>query len=312
MPTRIIKRNGGDDVVVELESFNYGGTLRERPVSLTGSLINKQKGGGTKVQAAVPVALIGTPGIADARPLNTNAGHLLATQFGGPNVPENIVPMYASFNQHGAWKSLEEKLRVLMESGAGRVTLSVNMSYGGTDPRIPSGFSAGATLATGAYVGLGFFPHLAPAVEHVAIAIEEVELIQLRQKQMVKEGWTMERANPNLKLPAPQVLRRYAVLDFMSDVTGDLKPQSITNAREFNDYQINNILTVNRANGLGYLHPDDPGDPFAGQQLLTVAGDQGPHVDHIVPRATMAGCNAYSNAQVLSGLGNMSKGSTNR
>lgn len=306
MPT-VIKREGGDDVIAQMEMFTFGGTLRSRPIMLTGTLI-KKRGSSGKAQAATPTALIGTPSKSDSRPLNTNAGHLLGLQFGGPNVSENIVPMYASFNQHGGWKSLEDQFIKLVESEAGRVTVMINISYGGPDPRIPSGFSAGASLANGGYVGFGFFPHLAPAIEHVEIDIDEINLIKQRQHEMEKAAWTMDSKYPKLNLPPAGRIRPYAVLDYMSEVSRDLAMQSITNGREFNAYQINNILTINRVNGLGYLHSDDPQDPFAGQPLLTVAGDQGPHVDHIVAKSTMSGCNAYSNAQVMSGFGNMSKG----
>ncbi|MGC1547260.1 MAG: hypothetical protein WA777_01920, partial [Rhodanobacter sp.] len=220
--------------------------------------------------------------------------------------------MYASFNQHGAWKSLESELKKILKSGEGRITLSISISYGANeDPRIPSAFSAGARSETGKFWPLGFIPHIAPAIEHIPIDDDETNLVTNRYWEMQKAGWTMDDAYPNLNLPGMGTKRHYAVLDYMSEVTGDLKSVSITNARKFDDYQINNILTVNRIFGDGYLHPDAHDDPYAGQALLTVAGDQGPHIDHIVPKATAAGCNAYSNAQVLSGLGNMRK-STNK
>lgn len=306
MPT-VIGRNSAGEVVVELEMFAYGGTLRARPTALRGPLVNKTTPS-AKAKAAIPRALMGNPSKPDFRPLNTNAGHLLGMQFDGLNVSENVVPMYASFNQHGPWKQVEDELAKLVKGGHGQITMQVYISYAFDDPRIPSGFSVSASNATGRTWHLtGFMPHLPPAIEHVALDEDEVNLITMRYWEMKQAGWTMDAKYPNLNLPPRGVRRHYEVLDYMAEVTGDIDNVSITNGRKFDAYQINNILTVNRVFGDGYLAPDDPGDPFAGGPLLTVAGDQGPHVDHIVSKGPMAGCNAYSNAQVLSGLGNLRK-----
>lgn len=305
----VIGSNSAGEIHAEMEMFTYGGTIRGRPILIKGPLVDQKPGNHKKEKPALPYALQGIPGKPDFRPLNTNAGHLLATQFGGLNVPQNIVPMYASFNQHGAWKSLERALKKIIRSGEGRITLSVTISYGANaDPRIPSAFSAIASSESGKSWSFGFMPHIPPAIEHIELDEDEVILVTTRYWQMRDSGWMMDHLYPQLNLPEQNARRHYAVLDYMSEVTGDLKSVSISNARKFEDYQINNILTVNRIFFDGYLAPDDPGDPFSGGPLLTVAGDQGPHVDHIRPKATSAGCNAYSNAQVLSGLGNLRKG----
>jgi hypothetical protein len=256
---------------------------------------------------------MGTPNKPDFRPLNTNFGHLMGMQFEGLNVPENVVPMYASFNQHGSWKAVEKELKKLVKGNHGRIWIDVSISYGvmtgalPSDPRIPTGFSVEARNSVHTLWRSGFIPHMAPASENVPIDQDEANLIITRFWEMKQAGWTMDALYPNLNLPPRGVKRPYEVLDYMTEVTKDIANISITNARKFDDYQINNILTVNRVYNEGVLLPDDPGDPFAATALLSVAGDQGPHVDHILPKATTAGCNAYSNAQVLSALGNMRK-----
>lgn len=44
-------------------------------------------------------------------------GHLIAHELNGPEEAINIVPMPATFNKTGEWRQLEEKLKVLMQSG---------------------------------------------------------------------------------------------------------------------------------------------------------------------------------------------------
>lgn len=308
----ILGNNGAGDLTAELQMFTYGGTLRARPISLSGPLVNKSTKS-KKAKAATPRAMLGTPDKPDFRPLNTNFGHLMGMQFEGLNVPENVVPMYASFNQHGQWKSVEKELKKLVKGNHGRITIDVAISYTFTpgvfpsDPRIPTGFSVVARNNIQTLWTSGFIPHIAPASEFVPIDDDEANLIISRYWEMKQSGWTMDAAYPNLILPPQGVKRPYEVLDYMTEVTQDIANVTIMNARKFSDYQINNILTVNRVYNEGSLLPDDPYDPFAATALLSVAGDQGPHVDHIMPKATTAGCNAYSNATVLSSLGNMRK-----
>ena len=109
-----------------------------------------------------------------------------------------------------------------------------------------------------------------------------------------------------LNLPAAHVTRPYAVLDYMwahNLIPGD----TIMNGRKFSGNQRNNILTVNRVlYGGGYLKSDDPHDTHT--WLSSQGGDYSAEIDHIVPMKGQGGCNAYSNAQVISWASNKAKG----
>ena len=73
---------------------------------------------------------------------NTDRGHLVALEFGGPELKENLVPMWSRFNKHGDWKKLEEYIKGLIFLHT-QVTLNITCNYSDNDfddKRIPLSF----------------------------------------------------------------------------------------------------------------------------------------------------------------------------
>jgi hypothetical protein len=62
-----------------------------------------------------------------SRSVFDDRGHLIAVQLGGPDAPENLVPMHFETNQRGGWRDMErEVLRLL---GARFGWMRVNVRY---------------------------------------------------------------------------------------------------------------------------------------------------------------------------------------
>jgi hypothetical protein len=123
------------------------------------------------------------------------------------------------------------------------------------------------------------------------------------------EGWVATQPNaPALNLPKNGVARPYAVLDYMAALN-QIPFETIGNGWKFSAAQRNNILIVNRVlYGGGWIKSDSQNDTY--ETLSIDGGDYTAEVDHIVPRKGQNGCNAYSNAQVVSWLKNKQKGMT--
>jgi hypothetical protein len=130
--------------------------------------------------------------------------------------------------------------------------------------------------------------------------------------------------------------RPYAVIDYMlygdndeNRFIGQICAPELYNGGKFTDWQIQAILAVNLARNNGYYKSDDPHDyvyegnsakfnnanqvdyyylhshASAGKQdgVLLMAGyHQKPEIDHIILKGKhiLPGCNAYSNARVIS------------
>jgi hypothetical protein len=314
--------NPGDVLAVKLNGLILGGKTRFRVLELWGYPVNR-KTAVKRTDAAVPYPLLYLDGSGhDPRSPHTDSGHLMSLGLGGPTISVNVVSMYSGFNRWGQWKTVESDIVKLVPQHQGLI-LRVGIDYNGTDKRIPSAFHVEGitggtpdtkkiTGGTVVYSKTGI-PHSCPMPEFYILSEQDYKLVLEALKQMEAAKWTMEAwassQNPSgnaLNLPGEGVARPYAVLDYM--VAFNLLPgDTIINGQTFSSNQRNNILTVNRIlYGQGWIKSEVADDPH--QTLSTDGGDFGAEVDHIVPRKGQGGCNAYSNAQVVSWRKNKSKG----
>ena len=70
--------------------------------------------------------------VCDGTPLGK--GHIIALFLGGPDIKENYTPQYEQWQQGGAWKTIEEKIKALSETTGNSVDLYmvVKLTYGNT------------------------------------------------------------------------------------------------------------------------------------------------------------------------------------
>jgi hypothetical protein len=127
---------------IEYESFPYDGGSRQRPIKVEGTILWRKSG----EEAKYPLAHFPDGDFA-ARPDHMEGmdkGHIIAVEFSQVNSPENIVPMYPSFNRDGGdWRKLERKLRHYVPKYGPRkkIHLCVEVKYGKRrEPRVPSSF----------------------------------------------------------------------------------------------------------------------------------------------------------------------------
>jgi len=299
-----------------MDKITHNTTMRLRVRKLLGNLIHKT----TKVsrKTGIPALTLQTfpSGILDIRVTDTDGGHLMALSLGGPDRAENIVPMFCGCNRKGGdWRKMEEEIEKIVAKQSG-LRLSIEIEYYSDDRRIPQWFKVQLLNASDSslYQDMGIkWNYLDPAAQ-MELEANSVKLIAECQKELDTSGWKLEQyvqktGGPSLNLPGNGIARPYAVLDYMMYVKDfqDLKCDTIGNGRGFTGNQRNNILLVNRVRNDRWLKSDDAADT---KNALSLRGDGGAEIDHIVPKKGQGGCNAYSNAQVISSMRNKAKGMT--
>lgn len=314
----------------DLDDFQYEGETRKRVREVTAKLDLGFTATTPRQMGTQPIALARQLGGYDVRPHNTERGHLVPLEIGGPEDDRNQVPMWGHFNKHGAWKAFETELKAVTTRAYDGIDLTIGCEYSGAeDSRIPIGFEIEARWVdpiegkSGGYRRKKVW-RLSHPRPQPKIQLEHrwgVALVKEALAEMQRIGWTLEMSFPETAtyqktaVPGEDVPRPYAVLDFMA-VSGLLDfnmRREVDNQKTFSDEQREAVLQVNRIFNHGHLISDNP-DDFAHRldeftayrvadhpagTLMTEGGDQAPEVDHIIPRS-MGGSNAFSNAQVVS------------
>jgi DNA/RNA non-specific endonuclease/HNH endonuclease len=318
----------------ELAEFTFEAQRRRRVASVMVQIRHGWPAASTPRTGAVPRALRQTDGSYDLRIHNTDAGHLLALEFGGPNSENNLVPMWGRFNKHGAWRQFEADLQALLAT-RGRVSLEIGCDYLlSDDARVPAVFRI--TARDGVWSREWTIDHVRPLPRPSAPDPGFAALVRKAREEMntlfpggffIESVFERTRTGQRLRLPAREPEQRpYAVLDYMalSKAIDFELLRDVDNGREFDGPQRGWILALNRLDNEGVLvtdvhedfaavssesHEDAYGNviwhgdyvvhDFPLGVLIEAGGDQAPEVDHVIPKS-FNGCNAFSNAQVIS------------
>lgn len=120
------------DFTFLFDSVKFQGESRERARGVSGRLVEKWK---NVEKSKIPDPLMGE--IKALFPYNVmDKGHIIARELGGPNIPENVVPMYGYFNRRGMWKAKERQLGEAIDE-APFVAIMIDYLAGG---RLPNTF----------------------------------------------------------------------------------------------------------------------------------------------------------------------------
>lgn len=216
-------------------------------------------------------------------------GHLIALGLGGPDCPENLVPMYAQFNQRGGWKALEKQLA---DDGATEVKIKIH--YNDNIPFLPNYFVVCWTIKDkngnekpkSRIVHMQAHapkPYVAPANYSAFKDIIEPHLPQ--SKDQYEPYAFLEKLRDKLDLKPPE------------DNKGFSEAERVA-------IKVANALYDEQAGNKGFLMSDDSRDPH--QTLNEMGNDDQPQVDHIWPKSAN-GSNSFRNAKLLSKKRNNSK-----
>jgi hypothetical protein len=339
-----------DDFTFQLQAFpSEKGSVanRLRPVKVSGllkhvkppaknppepiSAMNAQFKGLTKPQLdwqAFGTKIDGTIGPGFDR------GHLIAEQFGGPNVAWNIVPMHAYYNERGPWRRVEWDLLKLMKP-IGQLYVVIEIFYTGTDPRIPSKFKVSVTPSGYSYWFSQDVVHELSAREPIQIP-DDIEVMfkwaeqrftpEVAKKFMRKAEGTQGKMYP-IAGPRPYAILDYLVANYNNwprklAYEGDEYDMTSGGKRQpgygFHENQKLLIKFYNAYKNKGWLVSDGRQDIDHGQyyhgphdtklELNDKGGDDAPEVDHLVPES-QGGSNCYCNARLVSKACNGGKGS---
>lgn len=259
-------------------------------------------------------------------------GHIVAASLSGVSVPENIVPMYPSFNQQGGiWKELENRITSYMKESyqptkPRDVRMTVDIKYEGiNDTRFPSAFeitvkdSTGHLYFKGAKLDKLRIAHLPTPAEQVDATVElgaaMAHTIRQAKTHVDNTGWKIEDEYPAHSPPIIATLgdvpsRPYAMLDYLWLKQNDQEIVDFLTggttyvhqfASQFHDRQKQLIRAVNRLYSGGYLKSDYPGD--VPDNLIVGSGKRSAQVDHVHPYEN-TGPNLFSNAMIASGAFN--------
>lgn len=125
-------------------NFNHNGDLadpRERVAYVIARKVIKPVRSTIRFNGVKPLALRKADRTYDARPLHTDRGHLIGLQFGGPEKPENLVPMYGGFNgPSGPWGLWESELAEHLGRKGRSVDIEVWVTYPNIGSSVPSSF----------------------------------------------------------------------------------------------------------------------------------------------------------------------------
>ncbi len=213
-------------------------------------------------------------------------GHLIALGLGGPDIGENLVPMYTYFNI-GPWKEAESRVREHIRTLDGIRIMQVDVTWDDTTG-LPSKF----TIKINDKV-FGTLNHKAP---------EKVVMLHDKNASSALYKWSKQILSKGNEKGGHYLLLEFLENDdFQALGMQPTRSESVQKYKEFSERQRINILIMNQIrHGKGCVCSDITGEPIV-EGLI--------HVDHIEPKA-YGGSNAYGNAQVLSRLENLAK-STN-
>jgi len=298
------------------EPFYINGERRNRPLSIKGPIIVTSRG---RVDAANPLSSLNiNGGVRELRPLNTESGHLIASSLGGPNVSENIISMYAHINS-GRWAEIERDVKNLLTQYKNTtVNIKIDLHYTDTiEPRVPTKLDVKLFVPPApAPVYSAHCDHVRPTVAcAISFNVDELYLLEQIEELLTNRSrhsfpWSLEDEliGKRLTLPHPSMVRPYEELDYLKTKRGYFPRTDFRNGKEFTEMQRQAILRTNQLRNSGYIKSDAPDD--IKRPLLDVRGNTGAVIDHIEPRMVdgkICGCNAFSNARVISAEYNLYK-----
>ncbi len=246
-----------------------------------------------------------------------DGGHIIGLHLGGQNQSINVVPMYPRFNR-GPWKQAEDQIKALADASDDELEMTVTITYGGADPRVPSAFAVvvenddevvydetlsqpddipGITQLSATHSATIAAPqsYAHPALEPTA------GRFLLAANTSYAQYAAAGHLPPSVRALYPDnpAHRPYGGLDVLA-INGQLAVPgqgTMEGNREFSAAQRELILAVNAARHGGQLVSDDPADPYP--NLSPQGTVNAPEIDHIVPKV-LGGSNSYSNARVVS------------
>ncbi len=263
----------------QAESFTFPPEIaqRSRPKKIVALLDTQPEKTTARSMGPYPIALKPNGvGSSDALPHNTVGGHLVGLNFGGPHADTNLVPMYGNFNNGGTWSQMEGALynTLYANNTTGTATLTLELAYAGTDPRIPSSFNVKLEYKTTDgqqhtwTPTLNPIPHPSPVKEQYEVSQDLMYHLWKLDSAMKDAKWFVEdhvgttwgpkhfRYGEPLIVPARDYAARpYAVLDYMVYGLRQFPEYAITlnNEAEFDDRQKNLIYQANIAFNNGYI-----------------------------------------------------------
>jgi DNA/RNA non-specific endonuclease len=311
--------------------------MRARPIAVRGFVSGPHKG--KSRTADVPLAAIAISGASqDARIPNTEAGHVIALELGGADASENLVPMYGNVNR-GTYRALEAEIGQRIQ-GATKPAVLVQVNYPPLkifepdDSRIPTRFDVYffkdvadlKTLRPNPLSLVRSIPNTKEEPARMAIEGSDIELrrklIEIRNAFALKK-WRAESVPDFAKYNLPPLDQRpNAWLDYLIYTNDEIKTARAMLSKVaqsgftvgpgwgFVEPQRDFVVLANRMTQSderkGECWSDAAEDPV-GSALTSLGTDDGIHIDHIIPEASL-GPNIYSNAAVTSARYNKEKG----
>jgi hypothetical protein len=322
------------------ENFMFGGAPRKRVryalgLDMPGPATTRIVGNPPQ-----PLSQYELSGYCDYRLEHTERGHLIGLQYGGPEVPENLVAMYAGYNgAAGAWGIMERELAAHLAIRGNRVNLNVHCCYPDATTAIPDRIEIIVQHVAGAPVPHNF-QHLRTLMQPPCIALQDpltrpdAELrnnLEAEWKQMVLAKWYVESlgltigirniplevgciapGNVNWTKPAHVFAfykaRPYAVLDWLwftrreqYFAMGLPAPGTISNTTGFSESQRSIIRKCNILFHEGWLTSDLWGITNRERyQHLIMASTDAQAQIDHISGRSGSGSNAFSNARVIS------------
>jgi hypothetical protein len=264
----------------EFDDPRPGGSGKlQRTVRASGPLVAKRTNV-TRDSTVVP--LMGPLGSFAFRVTGLDRGHLIALELGGPDCPENLVPMYAQFNQSGEWKGLEKEL-----ANDGAKAVRINIYYNDDIPFLPKSFLVSWTIE-----------------DKTGNEERKSRIIRMRayapKPYVAPDDYSGFKAIIKPHLPATKdPYEPYAFLEKLRGPLGLKPPEENKGFSEAERVAVKvaNALYDEQAGNKGFLMSDDASDPY--QTLNEKGNDDQPQVDHIVPESVI-GSNSFRNAKLLS------------
>lgn len=264
----------------EFDDPRPGGSGKlQRTVRASGPLVAKRTNV-TRDSTVVP--LMGSLASFAFRVTGLDRGHLIALELGGPDCPENLVPMYAQFNQSGDWKALEKEL-----ANDGATEVRINIYYNDDIPFLPKSFLVSWTIA-----------------DKTGNEERKSRIIRMRthapKPYIAPTDYSGFKAIIKPHLPTHKDrFEPYAFLEQLRDQLGLRPPEENKGFSEAERVAVKvaNALYDEQAGNKGFLMSDDASDPY--QTLNERGNDDQPQVDHIVPESVI-GSNSFRNAKLLS------------
>lgn len=322
------------------ELFTWGGEQRRRVLFAIGLDLPGLATPRVLNDPPQPLSQYDLNGHCDYRLEHTERGHLIGLQFGGPEGPENLVPMYAGFNgAAGGWGIMERELATHLATHGNRVNMHVHCCYADAKSAIPERFEVIVQHVAGGPVPANFDP-LRTMMQPPCIAVQDpftrpdAELrnnLEAAWKQMVADQWYIERmgitvgirdvplevgciapGKINWTIPANvhafYRTRPYSVLDWLWHTRRDLylslglaTPGTISNTTGFSGSQISMIRKCNMLFHEGWLVSDLWGiTDRESYRLLIMASTDAQAQIDHIAGRSGSGSNAFSNARVIS------------